>query len=315
VDEAPAVALSENTSIALLSDQRACVIDSYELQVVCGDRQWRNPESYGGEGEGPGEFRRPARLMRLGPDRLGVVDIALERLTILPGTETVRIPTLFRPLARVEGDTIIGVYETFSRDRTTSYVAWLSLPADSVLARATFRYQPPDDWPVIPFFIGGTVLGDGDLVFNVSNRAVVRYRMDGTLIQEFQITERDPVYPDEEEVRRHADEYRRIFGQSPTPQELEKFAETPEAPLLPMSPVLIGPGGLVFVGSSRDREARSYIDVFRDGRQAGTLRVRDRLLSFDILGDVLATLVERTGQIDEEGLTPRGIDWYKIEVR
>jgi hypothetical protein len=99
------------------------------------------------------------------------------------------------------------------------------------------------------------------------------------------------------------------------PQELEKFAETPEAPRLPMSPVLIGPGGLVFVGSSRDREARSYIDVFRDGRQAGTLRVRDRLLSFDILGDVLATLVERTGQIDEEGLTPRGIDWYKIEVR
>jgi len=315
MDVAHIVAHSENNSITLITEQQACIIDSYEVRVMCGDRQWRTTQSYGGQGEGPGQFRQPAALIRLAAGQIGVVDLDLQRLTILPGTETVRVPPLFRPLAGIESDTLVaGLFESFSRDRTTVNAAWLSLSSDSLLNRVAFRYQPSDDWPIRPFLIGGTTLGDGDFVFNISNRAVVRYGPDGALIGEFDIPEREPVYPSEEDVRRRAQDIRRIFGETPRLQELETFAETAKAPLLPWSPVLVGPDDFIFIGSSRDRETHSYIDVLQDGRQVGTLRVRGRLLSFDVLDDTLATLVERTGQADEDGLTPRGIDWYQIEV-
>jgi hypothetical protein len=58
VAESAPVPYSERESIALVSESRACVVDSYEVRILCGGREWVTPTIVGtGEGDGPGELR------------------------------------------------------------------------------------------------------------------------------------------------------------------------------------------------------------------------------------------------------------------
>ena len=41
-----------------------------------------------------------------------------------------------------------------------------------------------------------------------------------------------------------------------------------------------------------------------------TVEIRDRLVGYDLLGNVLVALVER--QPDRDGIAARGIDWYEV---
>ncbi len=57
-----------------------------------------------------------------------------------------------------------------------------------------------------------------------------------------------------------------------------------------------------------DRAGHSYIDVFSlEPEYVGTVRVVDRMIDFDVLGETLVVLVEGS---DLEGT--RRIDWYEI---
>ena len=42
----------------------------------------------------------------------------------------------------------------------------------------------------------------------------------------------------------------------------------------------------------------------------GTVRVRDRVVGFDVMGSVLVTLVDRPAPAD--AVADRGIDWYDL---
>ena len=77
--EAP---LSEIPYVTLVSEDIACVIESFEVRVHCIHRNGTEVGVFGRSGEGPGEFRTPLFLVR-GPDEtLGVVDIASNRMSI-----------------------------------------------------------------------------------------------------------------------------------------------------------------------------------------------------------------------------------------
>ena len=44
---------------------------------------------------------------------------------------------------------------------------------------------------------------------------------------------------------------------------------------------------------------------------AGTVRIRDRLIGYDLMGSTLAALVDRAP--GPEGVSARAIDWYDID--
>ena len=60
-----------------------------------------------------------------------------------------------------------------------------------------------------------------------------------------------------------------------------------------------------------DRDRFSYLDVYEGTEYMGTVRVRDRLVGYDILGGTLAVLVDRQPGVD--GIARRAIDWYRID--
>lgn len=69
----------------------------------------------------------------------------------------------------------------------------------------------------------------------------------------------------------------------------------------------------LWVLTNRDREEFSHFDIFVGTEFAGSVRVRDRAVGFDVLGSTLAVLVDRpVGPTDRDGYPDRGIDWYDI---
>ncbi len=66
----------------------------------------------------------------------------------------------------------------------------------------------------------------------------------------------------------------------------------------------------LWAATSRERDDFSYFDVWIDTEYAGTVRIRDRLMGYDILGSTLVALVER--KPDRYGIAQRAVDWYDI---
>ena len=70
-------------------------------------------------------------------------------------------------------------------------------------------------------------------------------------------------------------------------------------------------GGRLWIGTTRDRDAFSYLDVWVGTDYAGTVRIRDRLIGYDLMGSTLAALVDRAP--GPEGVSARAIDWYDVD--
>ena len=67
--------------IALVSADIACVIDTYEFRVRCGDRAGDVLGVFGRKGEGPGEFGSLPALERGADGTVGIFDLRLNRLS------------------------------------------------------------------------------------------------------------------------------------------------------------------------------------------------------------------------------------------
>lgn len=99
---------------------------------------------------------------------------------------------------------------------------------------------------------------------------------------------------------------------SDTLRDLERMAAEPVPPLVGGAPMIFDRAGRLWVATTRDHEAASYLDVFDPPEYLGSVRVRDRLLGFDIVGTTLVTLVERE-RPGPSGLRPRARDWYRLD--
>lgn len=89
-----------------------------------------------------------------------------------------------------------------------------------------------------------------------------------------------------------------------------EFREKPKGWILRPDPFGFDHRNRLWVATSRDHDAFSYFDLWIDTVYAGAVRVRDRLMGFDIFGSTLVTLVERTP--GENGIGERAIDWYDL---
>ena len=125
-----------------------------------------------------------------------------------------------------------------------------------------------------------------------------------------------PELPNERDVDAYREDLAAMAGGMSMPRSamtpyLDSFREEPKMWfLVPRSLAYDGMGRL-WVATTRDRDAFSYLDVYVGVDYAGTVRIRDRLVGYDLLGSTLAALVERTP--GAEGVANREIDWYQLD--
>ena len=89
-----------------------------------------------------------------------------------------------------------------------------------------------------------------------------------------------------------------------------EFREKPKEWILKRAAFGFDHQNRLWVATTRDHDAFSYFDIWTGTAYTGAVRVRDRLMGFDIFGSTLVTLVERTP--GEDGIGERAIDWYDL---
>ena len=68
-----------------------------------------------------------------------------------------------------------------------------------------------------------------------------------------------------------------------------------------------------WVATHRDLHEWSHLDVYEDTEYVASVKVRDRMLGFDLVGSTLVVLVERQlGPEDADGVPDRAVDWYEV---
>ena len=281
--------LSANTEIALVDETTACVINSYEVQVRCSDRAGSVVGAFGGEGEGPGEFRAMGALER-GPDgTIGVFDLRADRMTVFRPdgvrlSET-RVPRLFLPAApfgsvisgyyiALPNDTVVGLSVLADVDVTSGEVLWARDGLDDLIESECGWVSPGRPIPG-----GGYVFSScqSELVF-IDDRDDVY----GTAVTA-------PTYVEELPNERDVDAYREGISsigrgsgmslpKSASEPYVAGFRETPKTWLLAGDPLVYDDRERLWAATTRDRDRFSYLDVYEGTEYMGTVRVRDRLV-------------------------------------
>ncbi len=325
-----ALPLSESERVALLADERtACVVDSYESQVRCVDVDGAVVGVFGGTGEGPGEFGRPSGLTRGEDGTVGVSDPELGRFTIFEPSgayvsDVTVAASLFAPL-RSFGSILSGVSVDIAAMLGGGTSGSLMTRIDVEVASGEVVREegsPRGPWDVecgevtygIPDRAEGWVFVacEGHLVF-VGNEG------DATVL-------RAPMYlpelPDERDVARREAELTamlqgRGLGAAAASQSvaegLETYRAAPKHYFLSTADQLFDAGNRYWIATQRDTHDWSYLDVYENAQYVGSVRIRDRLRAFDLLGSTLVALVDRkVGADDSDGFPDRALDWYDI---
>lgn len=308
--------LSRNTDVALVDENTACVINSHEFLVQCRNRAGSRVGVFGGEGEGPGEFRRPAYVERGPAGTLGVFDLALRRMTVFQASGTrlseTTLPPVFFPVGPF-GTSVTGHY--FTVPEGTPVPIEVELTSGEIL----WEWRGVHDLVETECgMLGPGLRGpDGGYVFRACENELVfvpaREADRATVVSAPTYV---PELPNERDVDAYREDLAAMAGGMSMPRSamtpyLDSFREEPKMWfLVPRSLAYDGVGRL-WVATTRDRDASSYLDVYVGVDYAGTVRIRDRLVGYDLLGSTMAALVERTP--GPNGVGNRAIDWYQID--
>ena len=323
---------SDDDQVALLADERtACVIDSYEVQVRCVDREGAVVGVFGREGEGPGEFVSPAFLVRGEEGTVGVADLRLGRFTVFePSGAYVSQVTMpgaaFSPISSF-GDILSGasmdILGMMGGEGLTMNRFDVDMASGEVVRE---EGSPPGPWDVECGEVSESI---GEVVHGIPNRAGgwVLVGCEGHLIFVGDTGDatvlRAPTYvpelPDEQEVAEQAEELRAFNRGLGVPENMnleepmERYRTTPKNYHLSTAQQLIDADNRYWIATQRDLREWSYLDVYQNASFVGSVRVRDRLRGFDVLGSTLVVLVDRpVGADDADGIPDRSVDWYEI---
>lgn len=304
---------SESVEIAVVSEDVACVIDSFESRIYCVDRGDGSVKSIGREGGGPGEFAGLSGIWRSSDGQLVATDVAEERLTFFGpdgavASET-RLPDGFQP-RQLRGDRLFGFKMEFL-DFTPNYIP---MAADAYSGEILWERSDLVDAVELECLNAavGASMPDGGLVFQVcGNELAFLAHRDAPTADVVASPSYVEALPNDRDVSAHVDllsSFSRLPG-GMSAAELEaataEFREKPKEWLL--KPITFGfdDRDRLWVATTRDRDAFSYFDIWDGTEYAGSVRVQDRLMGFDIFDSTLVTLVERTpGE--------RAIDWYDL---
>ena len=322
--EAP---LSRGGDIALATEAAACVIESYESRIHCIPQDGGIPAVFGRRGQGPGEFpSEPSRIVR-GPDAtVGVVAVERRRMSVFEPSGAwvfdVRLPSRLQASAPFDSvlpsEDIQRIPEGFAHrhldvDVRTGDILWERVFPKAMAAEARCTEPPLPEGFAHPEGLGDALrISSGGMIFRLC-RGQMLFLADrdddlGTVI-------RPPLYAEEYPTEKDVERYLEDCG-PPSPMvlrppcELEEFRGTPKRYGLHY---WVDDQDRLWVLTERDREEFSYLDIYVGPEFAGSVRVRQRAVSFDVFGSTLAVLVDRpVGPDDADGYPDRGIDWYDI---
>lgn len=315
--------LSEVDDIALVSELVVCAVDSYETQVRCTDRAGLRVGVFGRRGEGPGEFGDVSAIER-GPDgTVAIIDLRMRRLSSYTPdgamVSQVGMPPRFAPHS-VAGSSVFGIGVEWPDGAVGDGGTWVTKEVDAVSGE--LRWERPDIEDLAETSCGkvrkGWPDGEGGLVFWACQAELV-FLADRAGTQASVVA--SPMYyealPSQRDVDRFVEGLARmgnIGGGSASSAAFEAYADefkkTPKRWFLTPAPIKFDHEGRLWVATTRDRDTYSYLDVWSGQTYIGTVRIRDRLLGYDLLGTTLAALVERTP--DRHGIATRAVDWYEI---
>ena len=319
--------LSGSNGVALLADERtACAIDSYEGQIRCVDSDGAVVGVFGRKGEGPGEFGRLGYLARGEEGTVGVVDSQLGRFTVFEPSgaylSEVKLPDrIFQPLPSF-GTVVSGL--------SLDYMAMLGGgTSGSLMTRfdvnvATGEVMREEASPSGPWDVAC-----GQVIYGIPDRGEgwVFLACEGHLIFVGDTGDakvlRAPTYlaelSDERDVARHEEflmAINRAMGfpaSTDVDENLESYRATPKRYFLSTADQLFDAANRYWIATQRDTHEWSYLDVYESAEYVGSVKVRDRLRGFDLLGSTLVVLVDRqVGPDDADGIPDRALDWYDI---
>ncbi len=316
---------STSVDVAMVSEEVACVIDSFESRIHCVDRRGRAAGVFGREGEAPGEFRGLTGIAR-GPDGLlGAVEFGSAQLTFFEPDGTLvsetRLPPGFQG-DMLHGDRLFGFKLTMlDRERREDLPDYVPMEVDAFSGETLWERTDLADAVGLDCFTGvrGIPTPGGGLVFPACRYELAfldhRDAPSATVVA-------SPAYFESLPNERDVDAYvnavagigRRALALSPAQKEAyaAEFREEPKDWFLTPVSFNFDAENRLWAATTRDRDAFSYFEVWTGTEYAGTVRIRDRLMGYDILGSTLAALVERTP--DRNGFAPRAIDWYDISA-
>lgn len=321
---------SEHEAVTVLADERtACVVDSYEDRIRCVDREGTVVGVFGRKGEGPGEFDNPAYLARGDEGTVGVMDLGLNRFTIFEpsGTYVSDVTTpggAFSPL-RSFGDVLSGVSPDLMAilagespgTRMNRYD--VNIASGEVVRDVE---SPSGPWDLECEHVVGGIPDRGEGWILVACEAHLIFVGDTGDTGDATVL-RAPAYvpelPTEEEVAEREEElmsFVRDLGLPATPrieESLERFRTTPKAYHLSTAAQLVDADNRYWIATQRDLREWSYLDVYENAEYVGSVKVRDRMRGFDLVGSTLVVLVDRQlGADDADGVPDRALDWYDI---
>lgn len=317
--------LSLRNELTLVADGAACVIDSYWSRVNCIDPGGESVE-FGTEGEGPGEFMFPSDLLRGASGTIEVLDPQLSRLSTFSASggflaSTGGLPRWFSLQSRqVTDGTASGWYRRPDSSGEPPLVqAEIDVETGRVEWERAFPYEADvvncstPLWRTTRLLSGYRDGRDGFLFVTCHGEFLVWYadrdaEEPAAIVQSPTYVER---YPTEEDVASTL----QTLGSAPWAPSEEEIRSRPK---LWYGPRVLDDRRRFWAVShwnvgSAVIPSLSYIDMFRltdDGPQyALTLRVADKVVGMDVLGDTLAVLVvQDAGGVVEE----RRVDWYDI---
>ena len=314
--------ITASVDIVIASEVIACVINSYESHIHCVDRSDGSVTVFGREGEGPGEFVRLSGIWRSRDGHVAAMDLAQERLTFFTPDGTLvletRLSDAFQPWL-LRGDQLVGIkvgIRFVDGDLLSDYV---SMAVDAYSGEILWERADLADAVESECFneAVGTTTPNGGLVYQVCGHELAffahRDAPTATVVSSPSYVE---ALPNERDVSAHVDLLgslsRRPGGMSASEIEAmaAEFREKPKEWLLKPSSFDFDDQNRLWAATTHDRDAFSYFDIWADTAFVGSVRVRDRLMGFDIFGSTLTTLVERPP--GEDGISELAIDWYDL---
>ncbi len=165
--------LSATDDIAIVSEEIACVIDSYESRIHCVDRSDGGVAVFGREGEGPGEFDGLTGIERGPGGQVVAMDYGSARMTFFePDGSLVSeapLPPRFQP-SQLRGDRLFG-FELGMPDFASGETqpTFVPMAADARSGEVLWQRTDLADAVGLECFSGavGASTPDGGLVFEV----------------------------------------------------------------------------------------------------------------------------------------------------
>lgn len=299
------VPFSQRDDIILADSDVACITNSFEVRIRCFSRAGAVVGVFGREGEGPGEFSGPPGLMR-GPD--GTVGaISEDRLTIFDPTGVMvsetTLPIAYLQSSRTFGKTIHGQHFGGAAEVT---------PVEMDVATGEVLWERPGLDSEVNTECNSVALGvaspTGGWTFPACQRELVFFdhRDDPTptiIIPSHYAEE----FPNERDIA----EMENRNSRSAFRLDVETYRRTPKRNHLRYRSLTYDDHGRLWVATERDRALSSYLDLYVGTEYVGSVRIRDRLIGYDLYRSTFVALVER--EPDAAGIAWRAVDWYDIE--